>query len=267
MKRGPLLISLCSFVVVVAIVAWPVLRIANELAAGSEAARAAFGDLRRTALNVVSKPDAVTGDAWKSAAQQTWLKQDRLLALVIRNAKGEVLYALPGSSPYYRQAPEGLTFEQPEGSTTRFSGALVAGLSIDALYVTLSQEALFYPIRDAALALCVVLALLLAALIVAINTRKPATAERSDTGFEPSIPEPVMHDEPEQPEASLYAEEPAPAPIQPSTPTAGAASTWPSWTGRQTTNSSGACVANTSSADALAKLQPFADSALPSSAW
>lgn len=215
MKRGPLLISLCSFVVVVAIVAWPVLRIANELAAGSEAARAAFGDLRRTALNVVSKPDAVTGDAWKSAAQQTWLKQDRLLALVIRNAKGEVLYALPGSSPYYRQAPEGLTFEQPEGSTTRFSGALVAGLSIDALYVTLSQEALFYPIRDAALALCVVLALLLAALIVAINTRKPATAERSDTGFEPSIPEPVMHDEPEQPEASLYAEEPAPAPIQP----------------------------------------------------
>ena len=212
MKRGPLLISLCSFVVVVAIVAWPVLRIAHELGAGSEAARVAFGDLRRTALNVVSRPDAVTGDAWKAAAQQTWLKQDRLLALVIRNAKGEVLYALPGSSPYYRQAVDGLTFEQPEGSTTRFTGALIAGLSIDALYVTLSQEALFYPIRDAALGLCVVLALLLAALIVAINARKPQTVTRSDTGFEPSIPEPVpeQEQEPQPEESSLYAEDPAP---------------------------------------------------------
>lgn len=208
MKRGPLLISLCSFVVVVAIVSWPVFRIANELGAGSEAARVAFGDLRRTALNVVSRPDAVTGDAWKAAAQQTWLRQDRLLALVIRNAKGEVLYALPGSSPYYRQAADGLTFEQPEGSTTRFTGALIAGMSIDALYVTLSQEALFYPIRDAALALCVILALLLAALIVAINTRKPLPAPRSDTGFEPSMPGPVLEQEPE--ESSLYAEDPAP---------------------------------------------------------
>lgn len=202
MKRGPLLISLCSFVVVVAIVAWPVFRIAHELGVGSEAARSAFGDLRRTALNVVSRPDAVTGDAWKAAAEATWLKQDRLLALVIRDAQGEVLYALPASSPYYRQAPDGLTFEQPEGSTTRFTGALIAGLSIDALYVTLSQESLFYPIRDAALALCAMLALLIAALIVAINTRKPMPVAASDTGFVPSIPEPSPE------EASLYAEDP-----------------------------------------------------------
>ncbi|HUW69855.1 MAG TPA: GGDEF domain-containing protein [bacterium] len=208
MKRGPLLISLCSFVVVVAIVAWPVLRIAHELGAGSEAARAAFGDLRRTALNVVSRPDAVTGEAWKAAAKAAWLKQDRLLALVIRNTRGEVLYALPGSSPYYRQAADGLTFEQPEGSTTRFTGALIAGLSIDALFVTLSQESLFYPIRDAALALCAMLALLLAALIVAINTRKSMPVAVSDTGFVPSIPEP----DPE--EASLYAEDPQVHPEQ-----------------------------------------------------
>jgi len=209
MKRGPLLISLCSFVVVVAIVAWPVLRIAHELGSGSDAARAAFGDLRRTALNVVSKPDAVTSDAWKAAAQATWLKQDRLLALVIRNSRGEVLYALPASSPYYHQAPDGLTFEQPEGSTTRFTGALIAGLSIDALYVTLSQEALFYPIRDAVLALCVLLALLIAALIVAINTRRPLPVMKSDTGFVPSIPEP----DPE--ESSLYAENPDSRPEPP----------------------------------------------------
>ncbi len=212
MKRGPLLISLSSFIIVVAIVAWPVLRIANELGSGSEAARTAFGDLRRTALNVVSKPDAVTGDTWKAAAQATWLKQDRLLALVIRNSQGEVLYALPASSPYYHQATDGLTFEQPEGSTTRFTGALIAGLSIDALYVTLSQEALFYPIRDAVLALCVMLALLIAALIVAINTQRPVPAMKPDIGFEPSIPEP----DPE--EASLYAEDPA---VQPEPPKAG----------------------------------------------
>jgi len=220
MKRGPLLIAICSFAAVVAMAAWPVIRIANAIDAGSAEARISFSALRRSALNIVSDPVGAVGEAWRSEAESAWRSQDRLLAIVIKNPDGDVLYARPGSSPYYRRAPEGLAFEHPEGTTTRFSGPLSSGLSMEALYVTLSQEDVYYPIRDAAIAFAAVLALLVAWLLV-VSYAPPASgsaveegsADQNQDDWTPTIPDLIPT------ESSLYAEnpfndpEPSPEPV------------------------------------------------------
>lgn len=125
-----------------------------------------------------------------------------MLALVIRDTDNQVLFALPASSPYYRQEPKGLVFEHPQGSTTLFSGALSSGLSIEALYVTLNQESLFLPVRDAALVLLALTAVFIAGLILASN-QAPA---RSDHARQPPIVPPSTG----KPAGAgtLYAEEP-----------------------------------------------------------
>jgi len=197
--------------------AWPVIRIASAIDAGAAEARVSFSALRRAALNVVPDPAGAVGEAWRSEAGSAWRTQDRLLAVVIKDDAGEVLYARPGSSPYYRRAPEGLAFEHPEGTTTRFAGPLSSGLSMEALYVTLSQEDVYYPLRDAAIAFTAVLALLVAWLLVLSNARPvtssampEATPDGKQDDWAPSIPDLIPT------ESSLYAEdpfgEPAPTP-------------------------------------------------------
>ena len=204
--------ALCSSIIVAAMAAWPVIRIVRSLDAGQTEARSAFAELRRTALNIVSGPAGASGDVWRSSAQDTWKKQDRLLAVIVKDPAGEVLYAKPGSSPYYRRAPDGLSFERPQGSTSSFSGALSSGLVIEALYVTLSQEAVFKPVRDASLALLGLLAALVAALIVVSNSKaaiavEPDGATAAAAGglaeWTPSIPELAPE------ESSLYSEDPS----------------------------------------------------------
>ncbi len=197
--------------------AWPVIRIANAIDSGAAEARVSFSALRRAALNVVPDPAGAVGEAWRSEAGSAWRSQDRLLAVVIKDDAGEVLYARPGSSPYYRRAPEGLAFEHPEGTTSRFAGPLSSGLSMEALYVTLSQEDVYYPLRDAAIAFTAVLALLVAWLLVLSNARPAAasaapeaTPDGKQDDWAPSIPDLIPT------ESSLYAEdpfdEPAPTP-------------------------------------------------------
>jgi len=197
--------------------AWPVIRIANAVDSGAAEARVSFSALRRAALNVVPDPAGAVGEAWRSEAGSAWRSQDRLLAVVIKDHDGEVLYARPGSSPYYRRAPEGLAFEHPEGTTTRFAGPLSSGLSMEALYVTLSQEDVSYPLRDASIAFTAVLALLVAWLLVLSNARPVAASAMPETtpdgkqdDWAPSIPDLIPT------ESSLYAEdpfgEPAPTP-------------------------------------------------------
>lgn len=226
MKREPLLIAICSFVVVGALVAWPVLRVAKALESGEDAARVSFSDLRRGALNTVYSPEDSVAAPWRAKVADAWSAQPNLLAVIIKDSGGEVLYAKPGSSPYYVRTADGLSFERPEGSTTRFSGPLSAGMSVEALYVTLTQEAAFYPIRDGAVALASLLALLVAWLLVATNA-KPAPAygdarptSDGDAGisgddgissddWEPSIPELIP------PESSLYTEDPFDEPSEP----------------------------------------------------
>lgn len=209
MKREPLLIAICSFVVLGALVAWPVLRVAKALDSGEEAARASFSELRRGALNTIQSPEDSVGGVWRAKVADAWAAQPNLLAVVIRDPDGEVLYARPDSSPYYARSDEGLVFERPEGTTTRFSGPISAGMSVEALYVTLTQEAAFYPIRDGAVALASLLALLVAWLLAAANAKPEATnkslresPEAVTDDWEPSIPELIP------PESSLYAEDP-----------------------------------------------------------
>lgn len=204
--------ALCSSIIVATMAAWPVLRIVRSLDAGQTEARASFAELRRSALNVVTGPAGISGDAWRSATQDTWKRQDRLLAVIVKDTTGEVLYAKPGSSPYYRRTPDGLAFERPQGSTSSFSGALSSGLVIEALYVTLSQEAVFKPVRDATIAFLGLLAAIMAALLVASNSRTtnareadaspPATVDGL-AEWAPSIPELAPE------ESSLYREDPA----------------------------------------------------------
>jgi len=221
MKRGPLLIAICSSIVVAAIAAWPVIRIAQALEDGRAEARASFSELRLAALNTVATPDDAAGDAWREKAAAAWRKQDRLLAIIVKDTAGEVLYAKPGSSPYYARTDEGLSFERPEGTTTRMSGLLSSGIAIEALYVTLSQEAVFYPVRDAAVVFAALLAILVAWLLVVSSVRTDdatAVEEPARAGDDPAAPFAAVaevHDDwiptipdllPE--ESSLYSENP-----------------------------------------------------------
>ncbi len=202
MKRGPLITAIVLFIAIAAIVAWPVVRIAASLDRGQQSARASFADIRRVAINEISSPHSITKESWKSLALDTWRSQDSMLTLVIKDADGQVLYAMPASSPYYQQEPKGLAYEGPQASTTFFSGALQAGLSIEALYVTLSQESLFLPVRDAALVLLALTAVLISGLILASNQKHAKPAPSKQASFSPAPPIVPTG------EGSLYAEEP-----------------------------------------------------------
>lgn len=216
MKRGPLLIAICSCLVVAAIAAWPVLRISRALEEGRRESLASFSELRRTALNTVAQPSDASSEAWRAEAGSAWRRQDRLLAVILKDASGEVLYAKPGASPYYRRADDGLAFEQPEGTTTRLSGTLSSGIALEALYVTLSQETVFYAIRDAAVVFAALLAMLVAWLLILSNARpERSTAEEARAGADDDAQYPRLHEEwtPDIPrmileESSLYSENP-----------------------------------------------------------
>jgi GGDEF domain-containing protein len=212
MKRGPLLIAIVSLLLVAAMAAWPVLRIAQAIESGQNEARSSFNELRRSALNMISTPSDTVSEPWRAEAAKAWLSQQRLLALVIKDSSGEVLYARPGASPYYKRLASGLSFERPEGTTSRLGGPLSSGMAIEALYVTLSQEALFYPIRDAAIAFSAILALLVALLLLVSNASPMATdqsladdessrVDASNDTWAPSLP--VLDPE----ESSLYEED------------------------------------------------------------
>ncbi len=216
MKRGPLLIAICSCLVAAAIAAWPVLRISRALEEGRQESLSSFSELRRTALNTVAQPSDASSEIWRTEAATAWRKQDRLLAVILKDAGGEVLYAKPGASPYYRQAPDGLAFERPEGTTTRLSGTLSSGIALEALYVTLSQEAVFYAVRDAAVVFAALLAILVAWLLILSNTgpvRNVAESMETDPADRPPHMTPPDAWTPDIPrmnieESSLYSENP-----------------------------------------------------------
>ncbi len=217
MKRGPLLIAICSCLVVAAIAAWPVLRISRALEEGRRESLASFSELRRTALNTVAQASDVSSDDWRAEAGTAWRKQERLLAVILKDSSGEVLYAKPSASPYYKRAADGLAFEQPEGTTTRLSGTLSSGIALEALYVTLSQEAVFYAVRDAAVVFAALLAMLIAWLLIISNTRPSALNVLDEQESTPEIPVEIRptHEDwsPDIPhmlieESSLYSENP-----------------------------------------------------------
>lgn len=189
---------------------------------GRQSARAAFDELRREALNEIAGPAAAGATAWRDKAAGFWRTEPRVLAVVVKDRDGKVLYALPSASPYYKRLPQGLEFDSPERVTESFTGPLSAGLSIDALFVTLSQEALFLPFRDALVASLAALAILVASLALASRRPYAAAARGVPAGEAPnespfgdgSIDRPRLDaDSPRSrpAESSLYSEEPYPA--------------------------------------------------------
>lgn len=206
MKRGPLLIAIIAVLTVAAAIAWPAYRIRSSFESGRDSARGGFSELRRQAINTISLPEDAAKEPWRSKARIAWASQSGLLAVVVKDASGEVVYAKPSSSPYYRRTPDGLTFESPDGTTARYKGPLASGLSIEALYVTLTQEDVFYPLRDAAVILAALLAIVGAGLLVSSGA-KPRARRAGPT------PEAI-------PEASAVETEETPVPTPDASPSA-----------------------------------------------
>ncbi len=206
MKRGPLLIAIVASLAVVAAVTWPAFRIRSSFESGQESARSDFSELRRQAINTISLPEDAAEEPWRAKARIAWASQRGLLAVVVKDASGEVVYAKPSSSPYYRRTPDGLSFESPDGTTARYKGPLASGLSIEALYVTLTQEDVFYPIRDAAIILAALLAIVGAGLLVSSGARP--RGRRAGAVHEP-LPEASLAGTPERGAAGIQEAAPA----------------------------------------------------------
>lgn len=162
---------------------WTGMRIVNAAERGRAEAISAFEDLRRVTINTVFSPETLTTPDWAMTVRAAWEGSDRILAMVIRDASGDVLYALPASSPYYRPASsarglpgEGL-FELPSFGAGHFGGPVSAGMRIDAAMTTLRQGELFAALRDALIAYGAVMALGLAAIAAMAVRRAPASVD------------------------------------------------------------------------------------------
>jgi len=191
------MLAIVFTIIIPAIIAWPALRIAGHWTNGQESVRSSYGALRRLAINAINHPSSIGGSDWNSVARKAWDAEDRLLAIVISDNSGTVLYALPEASPYYTEpspGSRGPVFQYPENTVARFNGVIASGLVLDALYVTLRQGEVYKPLKDATISLLALLALTAAWLIA---------ASASDSA-------PVPVEEPE-PEAPKYAETGSPA--------------------------------------------------------
>jgi hypothetical protein len=179
MKRGSILLAIVFTLVIPAIIAWPALRVAGSWKDGQESVRSSYGALRRLAINSINLPTDAAESRWTDAVRKTWNDDSRLLAVVVSDPSGTVLYALPDASPYYAESGQntkGPAYIYPENTVARFNGVIASGLILDALYITLRQGELYKPLKDATISLLALLAFTAAWLIAAsaTSTGKPA---------------------------------------------------------------------------------------------
>lgn len=180
MKRGASVALIVGLSALIGVGVWTGMRIVGAAERGKAEAKAAFEDLRRVAVNTVFSPEALAAPDWAMTARAAWEGNGRILAVVIRDASGDVLYALPASSPYYRAAssarglPGERLFELPSFGAAYFGGPISAGMRIDAAMTTLTQGELFAALRDALIAYGAVMALGLAAIAALAGRRAPA---------------------------------------------------------------------------------------------
>ncbi len=179
MKRGALFLLIAFLVALVALCAWPVYRISRAWQEGVYASSLGFSSIRRAAVNTLLSPEALATPEWGVSARAAYEGDRRLLALVVRDKAGDVLYALPAASPYYRalDSAQGLKGEElfrlASPFILRYGGPLSAGMSMELLYAPLTQSALFIPLRDSLLGFIAVLVLASLGLALA---RGPARA-------------------------------------------------------------------------------------------
>lgn len=202
MKHGPKILLILAVAALVFCLAWPLFRIYGTYKNGQETAKNAFTELRRQAINTVLSLEDVSSEEWRNKASLAWDSQKVLYAILIKESGGEIIYAKPSSSPYYKRSPDGLFFESPKISTISFKGSLSGSMSLEALYVTLSQEDIFYPLRDAAIMFAAFLSLIAAGIIVNSGSKH---AEKERINIDEDLhPKKLMQ---KAGEASLYHEE------------------------------------------------------------
>ncbi|MBN1518636.1 MAG: hypothetical protein JW923_00940 [Spirochaetales bacterium] len=184
MRHGAAFVAFLFVLALVSATAVPAYRAYRSWQDGVHASRESFSDLRRVAINTVPTEKDLARADWTSMALGTWKRDSRLLALVVRDDEGTVLYALPDASPYYRPAPDAAGLS-PDGlfvalppSVELFSGSLSSGMTLHALFATLSQHDAFVSIRLALLSYLAVLVVAVAWLVALAGAKapRPATA-------------------------------------------------------------------------------------------
>ncbi len=208
MKRGALFLLVAFLVALAALCAWPAYRIANAWQEGVDASSLGFRSIRRAAVNTLFSDAAAPAPEWDISARAAYESDRRLLALVVRGAQGDVLYALPAASPYYRALDSARGVEGAELFSLNspfilhYSGPLSAGMSIELLYAPISQQALFAPLRDAFVGFLAVLLLALLALAIQRAKGKARLSLRADA----ASPGALGHSSPPEPRADPAAE-------------------------------------------------------------
>lgn len=189
MKHGARVLGLVVFAAIAALVAWPVLRIADAAISGREEARAAFLDIRRQAINALAMPEQASGQNWQSVARSAWAQNPRLLALVVSRRDDGVLFAMPSASHYYLEAAPGQSpsYRYPENAVSRFQGPLASGMMIETLFATLTQKDVFLPLRDAALA-ALALILMCSGWLLASPRRSQTPLDGAEAAIAPLAP-------------------------------------------------------------------------------
>lgn len=202
MKRGASVALIVGLSALIGVGVWTGMRIVGAAERGRAEAKAAFEDLRRVAVNTVFSPEALAAPDWAMTARAAWEGSGRILALAIRDASGDVLYALPASSPYYRAAssarglPGEELFELPPFGASYFGGPVSAGMHLDAAMTTLTQGELFAALRDALVAYGAVMALGLAAIAAVAGRRAPAAYDNSAAAAAAGLGDPWFASEP-----------------------------------------------------------------------
>lgn len=207
MKHGPKLLLIVTVLAIIASVTLPAVRIIQARNKGDSAARAAFGELRQQAISSILSADDISQEEWLNKAAMIWSSHKTLLAFFVKDSMGEVLYAMPGASPYYKKVSEGLIFERPEVSTVNYKTSLAEAMTLEALFVVLSQEDIFYPLRDTVIVLAALLLIITVGLVVNSSgksiehkTAPSKAVPDGHSGFSPG-------NSPQFGEAALYHEE------------------------------------------------------------
>lgn len=177
----------CSSLIGLAALGWPALRIHSGKIRNEIQVQKSFLGIQNISQNFLSNAAAVRSAEWQQQAKQLWDNDSRLLSFVIRDSHNTVVYAIPAVSPYYASSaladnttPAGL-FDAPERSTSRFSSKLPGGLSIDALFITVSQDLVFRALLETLLGL-LLLALVVATILLAGQRQSLDPALRTTDG-------------------------------------------------------------------------------------
>jgi len=191
----------CSCLILLASLVWPIVRIQSATIQGEIQAQKAFLDIQNLGQRLLTSTTAVSGNEWQRQSNALWEQDKQLLSFVIRDANNAILYAMPAVSPYYAagthpgNSARFELFDAPEKSTSRFSSVLPGGLTVDALFITLSQELVFRALLETLLAL-LLLALVIATVLLASQKQSCSPEQLATTAPPPPVtekPSPQLH--------------------------------------------------------------------------